>query len=211
MTTPKSIKVELHLHTSRYSACAAASPRQMMARLVRLGCDAAYITEHDSVWSDLELAELRAEFPGLLIFPGLELTLGDIFFQHLLVLGTNDPAYLGFSSPVPALAKARAAGHLTVLAHPFRYDRAAAMLDDGNLPDAIEYHTCNHDAKAAERSEIVAEELELPLVNASDAHNLGFLGRFWIETARPIVGASDIRGIILDGAYTNCMEGSEPA
>ena len=41
------MKVELHLHTSRYSLCAVDSPAQMMLRYIDAGYQAVYITEHE--------------------------------------------------------------------------------------------------------------------------------------------------------------------
>jgi len=83
------MKVELHLHTSRYSACAINTPEEMMQRLVDTGYEAVYITEHNMVWSDKELDELRAKFPPLKIFPGVELNCGLEGIQHLLVLSAT--------------------------------------------------------------------------------------------------------------------------
>jgi len=198
------MKVELHLHTSRYSACAINTPQEMMRRLIDAGYGAVYITEHDAVWADKELAELRAAVPGIRIFPGVELSLGR---QHLLVLGTNDPAYLSLDSEAAAVEKARDERALTVLAHPFRWEGGAEMLEAGDrslLPDAIELRTSNQDADQAAASAEAAGRLNLPLVNAGDSHALNFIDKFWIETHRPIERGDDIRNIVIDGAYDNC-------
>ena len=199
------MKVELHLHTSRYSGCATATPVELMRRLIETGYEAVYITEHDAVWSAREIARLQAEFPAIRIFPGVELSLGEAVMplQHLLVLGTTDRTYLKIHDPAELLEMARSAGHLTVLAHPCRWEGGAAMLDEGLLPDAIELHTCNHDRYAASQARILSEKLGLRLVNSGDTHGLGFLNRFWIETARPIGQAEEVRSIILEGAYDN--------
>jgi predicted metal-dependent phosphoesterase TrpH len=197
------MKVELHLHTSRYSLCASAQPNELMLWLMAAGYGAVYITEHHAVWREQELAELRQTFPKLGIFPGVELDLTDSPLQHLLVLGTTDPSYLSVSDPAAVLDKARAEGHLTVLAHPYRWEGAAQILDDGLLPDAIECRTCNHDFASAAAARARAEQLGLPSVNAGDVHSLEMIGRFWIETSRPVRRAEDIRQIIVDRAYEN--------
>ena len=57
------MKVELHLHTSRYSACAVCRPAEMMNGLIARGYEAVYITEHDAVWETAELNDLRRQFP----------------------------------------------------------------------------------------------------------------------------------------------------
>ena len=65
------MKVELHLHTFRYSGCSTATPQQLMAELIRCGYEAVYITEHDTMWSDWEIDNLQKEFPQIRIFPGV--------------------------------------------------------------------------------------------------------------------------------------------
>lgn len=195
------MKVELHLHTSRYSACAIVSPQQIINRLIDARYDAVYLTEHDAVWSDAELDDLRAQFPGLGIFPGVELTLYVPGMVHLLVLGTNNREYIAMDRPSDVIEKARDEGHLTVLAHPFRWEGADDVLKGDILPDAIEYCTNSHDGKDAKRAARAAESLGLHLVNTGDLHWLTAADRYWIETDRPVENADDIRGIVLDGAY----------
>lgn len=201
------MKVELHLHTTRYSGCAAAAPQELMRRLIETGYEAVYITEHHSVWDDEELRRLQGQFPQIRIFPGVELTLEYRAFQHLLVLGTNDPAYLAIRDEADVLEKSRADGHLTVLAHPYRWGGADEMLKAGLLPDALEYQTPNLEAWHAAQAMATAQQLDLPLVNSGDVHALDFIDCFWIETSRPIESARDIRAIVLARQYENCAAG----
>ena len=200
------MKVELHLHTSRYSGCAANSPEEMMARLVATGYEAVFITEHDAVWPAGEIAELRKAFPAIGIFPGLEINIGQAWsMEHLLVLGTNDAGYLRLSGPEEILAKARSEGHLTVLAHPCRWEGSGKMIGAALLPDALEARTGNQDACRAGLAEKLAGSLNLPAVNAGDAHSVNMIDQFWIETARPIAAPDDVRRIVLARAYVNCI------
>jgi len=198
------MKVELHCHTSRYSGCATATPAELMERMVQTGYEAVFLTEHDAVWPEWELAQLRDGWPDLRVFGGVELSLPGDPMVHLLVLGTSDPAYLALrADPAAILDKARAEGHLTVLAHPFRWAGAAEMLEAGLLPDALEHLTGNHDAHRAGIAKTQAERLGLPIVNAGDTHGLDFLNRFWIETDRPLAKPDDIRAAVLNRAYAN--------
>jgi len=192
------MKVELHLHTNLYSACAVNTPEQMMRRLIETGYGAVYITEHDAVWRDSDLWGLQRTFPQIHIFPGVELSLGD---QHLVVLGTNDAHYVRMADPAEIIDKARAEGHLTVLAHPFRWKGGARMLWHGALPDALEYRTCNQDALMGGVALDTAEKFHLSVVNAGDVHELSFINRFYVNTDRDVEYARDIRQIVLDGAY----------
>ncbi len=195
------MKVELHLHTSRYSACAANPPEALMRALIQGGYEAVYITEHDAVWLTDELAELQAKFPEIRIFPGVELT---ITSHHLLVLGTNDWSYLDYEDdPSSVLSKAREEGHATILAHPFRYEGGAMMLGHGLRPDAIELRSNNHGRSQAEHARAAAGALRIPTVNAGDVHALDGIGKYWIETTRPLQGPDDIRAIITRHLYRN--------
>lgn len=195
------MKVELHLHTMRYSGCAVATPAELMAELIRLGYGAVFITEHDAVWNQWELSSLRKDFPAIGIFPGMELSLDT--GEHLLVLGTNDSQYLELRDGPKVIERARAKGHLTILAHPFRWSKSASLLMGDFLPDAIEFRTNNHDAAGAAKAQEAAERLGLPLVNSGDIHALSMLNHHWIQTRQNVVTGTDIRPIVLKGQYEN--------
>lgn len=210
----KTLKIELHQHTSRYSPCAKATPQEMIAHLVETGYDAVYLTEHDAVWGEGELAELAGQFPAIRIFPGVEVGTMPVTgerLQHLLVLGTHDRGYVDLAEhPDQIVARAREDGCLTVLAHPFRWPGSSQMLAEGVRPDAMEAHTGNHDALGAQQALLAADSLGIPAVNAGDVHRLEFIDRFWIETDRPLVEARDIRHIIVNGLYRNVVKGQAP-
>ena len=204
------MKVELHLHTMRYSACSIATPFDLMARLIQAGYGAVFITEHDRMWADWEIAHLQGHFPDIRIFPGVELSIGPLGTTHLLVLGTCDTAYLRLRDMAEVLAKARQENHLTVLAHPFRWEGTAEVLRAGLLPDALEYRSSNHNQRHAEESEQAATEYRLRLVNAGDVHSLEMIGQCWISTDELLTQPTDIRDVVLAGAYANCPPAAAP-
>ncbi len=195
------MKVELHCHTSLYSACASGSPREIFQAYVAHGYDVVYLTEHHRMWRPHELAEAQEAFPQVRILPGVELNLVIEPLTHLLVLGSMDAEYLTIPNPARVLEKAREEGHLTVLAHPCRWEGGAHILDQGLRPDAIEFRTCNQEFTQAAAAKSLAERLGLPVVNCGDAHTIGMVGKYWIETAEPIQQADDIRRIVLAGKY----------
>lgn len=204
------MKVELHCHTNRYSACAQTSPEETVEALVEREYQAVYFTEHDAVWPENEIRDINDAYPEIRIFPGLEITLEHGDFQHLIVLGTSNPKYLELAGkPAALIAKARSEGLLTVLAHPFRTEGGHAILDENIEPDAMEFWTCNqkHGLSALAREE--AAERGLPLINAGDVHSTSCMDLFWLETATPIIAATDIRGLVLGRAYTlnMCLPG----
>ena len=174
-----------------------------MERLIQDGYGAVFLTEHNDVWGHWALAELQAAYPQIRIFPGVEIALGD-GRTHLLVLGTEDRAYLRMPQAADIIERARGEECLTVLAHPFRWPEASKVLSDPILPDAIEWWTGNHtDDLWAGQSEQAAHRLGLRLVNAGDVHALEMANRFWIETFEPVEQARDLRSIILQGHYVN--------
>jgi len=179
--------------------------------LAAAGYEAVYITEHDAVWADGELASLQVKFPQLRIFPGVELTMAEDDMEHLLVLGTNDPAYLDLHNPQEVLAAGRSEGHLVVLAHPLRKLCGAPMLEKGLLPDALEHRTCSQGPHRARLVEEMAEDLHVPLVHAGDAHNPECVDQFWIETWQPLAHPDDIRDAVLSGAYDRFIREADPA
>jgi predicted metal-dependent phosphoesterase TrpH len=200
------MKIELHSHTSRYSPCATDSPRKLIKRFVKCQYDAIFLTEHNRVWPEEELRDIRKKFPRMMIFPGVELSISEESSQqaqHLVVLGTNDPTYLAMRQPREILDRARQEGLLTILAHPFRWEGSARMIEEGLRPDALEFRTNNHTAEHGKKSQETAASLGIPLVNAGDTHCRDFINRFWIETQRDLTEARDIRQIVLEGAYQN--------
>jgi hypothetical protein len=200
------MKVELHLHTSRYSACSIDTPETLMRELIDTGYEAVFITEHDAVWRPDELDELQEAFPEIRIFPGVELSLGVHVSMHMLVLGTTDPDYAAMRyDQASAIEKAQSHGNLTVLAHPYRWSGGAAILDRWQVPDAIEHRTCNHNAIMGERSRHEAARLGIRLVNCGDVHASQMVNKFWIETHVPLVNANDIHDVIINGQYDLCM------
>ena len=131
----KTVKVEVHAHTERYSVCSRIPPRELVAMADASGYDALFLTEHDRVWPKTEIAGLRELAERVKIFPGIEVTLTDEI--HILVLGAQDPVYERLKTPSDLFGQACSDGFLTVVAHPFRwsstlpsYCRLADAVDD---------------------------------------------------------------------------------
>ncbi len=199
------MKIELHLHTNRYSGCARNTPDEMLTRLIELNYDAVFLTEHDAIWPAESLKQLQRDWPGIRIFPGLELTLyNSRGFSHLLILGADDPEFLDIGDPGEALAHARRQNFPTVLAHPYRWPGSADLLEKGHYPDAMECSTPNVLPLQAVMAQVTAGEMHLPVVNTGDAHSVDFLGKYWIETDVPLETPSQLREILEEGRYKNC-------
>jgi hypothetical protein len=177
----------------------------MISALVADDYDVICLTEHNTVWPDEDLDRLRERFPGTHIFPAIEVNNGTVP-EDLLVLGTNDPAYVDLATADrwdDLLAKARDEGVATILAHPCRFTGGHDMILSGLRPDAMEHRTGNHDQAMSIAACAIAEQRHIPLVNAGDLHSTEMIGKYWIETDEPIKAASDIAPMIRNQTYRN--------
>ncbi len=197
------MKIELHCHTSRYSGCCSSSPEDIIRGLIERGYQGVFITEHDAIWGDWELADLQAAFPEIRIFSGVELAVGEDRRSHLLILGTDDRSYQRIPTVPEILRRADEENHLTILAHPFRWAVEPELLGGEVLPDAIEWQTCNHMGELPPKSLAAAHRLMLPLVNAGDVHSPAMANRFWVQTDQDVTDPGHLRDIIIAGDYEN--------
>ena len=66
------IAFDMHLHTSRHSPDSAINPFSLVRQAQQLGLTGVVITEHDWLWNEEELDELRAATPAMQVYAGLE-------------------------------------------------------------------------------------------------------------------------------------------
>src|SRR6516162_7743877 len=81
------MRFDCHLHTSRYSRDSLMDPFDMVQRAVEIGLDGVVITEHDALWPERELDDLRAAAPGLVVLAGVEVSTRE---GHFLAYGVQD-------------------------------------------------------------------------------------------------------------------------
>src|SRR3954471_2905906 len=113
------MKFDLHMHTTRYSPDSRMDPLVLCRRARAVGLDGVVITEHDWLWTDAELEELRAPHPGLVVLAGMEVSARE---GHFLVYGISDPSALRPGVGVARLCgEVRRQGGAVVAAHPFRW------------------------------------------------------------------------------------------
>src|SRR5436190_13872817 len=96
------MKFDLHLHTRRHSPDSDTDPFDLLRSAIAAGLDGVVLTEHDYLWPEEELAELRAAAPGLVVLAGVEVTGrgGD-----MLCYGVTDPFKLPKGIPWPELCR----------------------------------------------------------------------------------------------------------
>ena len=68
------MKFDLHMHTSRHSPDADSDPFVLVRAAIAAGLEGIVITEHDYLWTEEELQDLRASEPRLVILAGVEVT-----------------------------------------------------------------------------------------------------------------------------------------
>jgi hypothetical protein len=117
--------IDCHVHTSRYSGCSILDPAKACLRARERGLSGLVFTEHQIQWSEEELEVLRAAFPDLLLFSGLEISLEEGF--DIVVLAADQeksfppfPLRIPFDDLRERLGQSRGETFL-FMAHPFRW------------------------------------------------------------------------------------------
>lgn len=171
------MKYDLHVHTSRYSPCAASSPEAVCRTALQRGLTGIALTEHDLWWPAAELDELRRGFPELSIFPGVEYAVPE---GHFLVFLPDPRQELPFPKELASLSSAvRHHGGILIWAHPFRYDRTPAAWLARIRPDAMELASSNMSPGVQSLARKSAAQWRIPGLHNSDAHHIASLGRFY--------------------------------
>jgi predicted metal-dependent phosphoesterase TrpH len=160
------VRIDLHCHTSRFSACSSLAPEDLVARARAAGLDGICLTEHDRLWPLDDLRAL-ASASGLVVLRGMEVTTE---LGHVLVFGVESvpPAMFLARSLAEAV---RREGGLLALAHPGRAgqqlvppSRVAALFD------AVEVLNGSDGAAQNEAARALAVRMALPGVAGSDCH-----------------------------------------
>ncbi len=146
------MKFDLHMHTARHSLDADSDPFELVQSAIKAGLDGIVITEHDYLWTEDELNELRAAAPQLVILAGVEVagTGGDV-----LCYGVTDPFAIPRGIEWRALTReVHKQGGVCVAAHPNRWGQPFEKILREQLPelDGIEVMSKNMDADLRERA-----------------------------------------------------------
>ncbi len=178
MTARSPCRIDLHVHTGRYSQCAEfVDPHEIAARAQRAGLAAVVLTDHDMLWQDEEIALLRQRSPCIRIFRGIEVSADGC---HLLVIGLDDAGPLGRGTAFEeVVAYARSSEAAVILAHPYRDTNPDCLAVE--LVDAIETGSTSFTAEDARKARLLAERLGKSTVAGSDAHALSRIGWAWTE------------------------------
>src|SRR5438270_5548718 len=137
---------DLHMHTSRHSLDSQMDPFALVRRAQEIGLDGVVITEHDWLWTEAELEELRAAAPGLVVLAGIEVSARE---GHFLAYGVRDPFACRRGIGAAELCReVHRQGGVVVAAHPFRWGQKFDSILRKERPelDGLELMTNNMDA-----------------------------------------------------------------
>src|SRR5438270_1072482 len=143
---------DLHMHTSRHSLDSQMDPFALVRRAQEIGLDGVVITEHDWLWTEEELEELRAAAPGLVVLAGIEVSAEE---GHFLAYGVQDPFAFPRKIRVADLCReVHQQGGAVVAAHPFRWGQPFAEILSEEEPDldGLELMTSNMDPVCREQA-----------------------------------------------------------
>ncbi|MTI94540.1 MAG: PHP domain-containing protein [Firmicutes bacterium] len=194
------MRVDLHVHTSKYSDCGKATPEAMVESAIDAGLDAIVLAEHNYLWSREELAELQRCYPTIRIFGGIEVSIS--WEEHIVVLGVPDASLFYPLMPPAELIKAVLEHQgAAILAHPFRWSTEVRpdILAAGF--DAIEVYSTSIREYMQQPIAELQRRCNLPLVATSDGHHTGALGLYAIELERAAKDERDLAALVREGKF----------
>ena len=186
------MKFDLHMHTTRHSPDSVMDPFAMVRQAKQVGLDGVVITEHDWLWTEEELKELRTAAPGLVVLAGIEVTAWE---GHFLVYGVHNPFALFRGIRVAALCQeVHHQGGVVVAAHPFRWEQQFDEILRKEQPalDGMELFSSHMDAECRRLAADVHRRNRLAGLGSSDAHQKEMLGVCYTEFDGPIRTARDL-------------------
>lgn len=184
---------DLHMHTRRYSSDSIIVPEQLVRQAKAVGLDGIVITEHDRLWPEHELEELRRLQPDLVVLAGVEISAlgGDV-----LCYGVSDisklPRGVRWSELVEEVHRQ---GGVAVAAHPYRWGQKfdSVLANENVTLDGVEVMSNNmEDSIRKLTAEFADRHPEYARLGNSDAHELGVVGFCRTKFAVPIKNMADL-------------------
>lgn len=187
------MKFDLHIHTRRHSPDSVTDPFELVKAAQFAGLDGIVITEHDFLWTELEIEELRAAAPDLVILPGVEVTGrgGDV-----LCYGITNPFALPRGISWPELCReVHRQGGAAVAAHPNRWNQPFEKLLRDHKPelDGIEVMSNNMDDDLRKKAAaLLAKYPHFAQLGNSDSHDPLTVGCCYTEFDADIRTSADL-------------------
>ena len=172
-------RVDLHVHTRRYSPCAEAlDPEYLGPVMERKGLSGLVITEHDHLWSMEEIERLNRKLHNRRIYRGVEVSSCN---GHFIVIGLDGMQGIEPGIGVEQLlARIRSSGAAIIWAHPhMQYGNVPAPLNSSAMPQglhAVEVASGVTQGKTSAATRTMARRMGWAAVGGSDAHFPGQVG-----------------------------------
>jgi len=186
------MKFDLHMHTTRHSPDSQMEPLGLVRRARQLGLDGVVITEHDWLWTEEELDEVRAAAHGLVVLAGVEVSARE---GHFLAYGVRDPFSIARGIGVADLCReVHRQGGAVVAAHPFRWGQRFGDILREQKPelDGLEVMTSHMDADCRRQAADVLRGRPLCGLGSSDAHHEDVLGVCYTDFRATIRDTRDL-------------------
>ncbi len=195
------MRIDIHVHTSRYSECGRSTPEEMVERAIAEGLEALVLTEHNVFWPAEELASLQARYPQIVLLRGAEFTTAE--GEDLLVYGPVDEALIALRRDGARLVReVHTRGGAVVLAHPYRYHPDVPSWLEEHPVDGIEIMSSNIYEHTSRRGRALALKLGLPVTAASDGHHIDSLGMYALDLHRPVHTEWELAQALREGAFS---------
>src|SRR4051812_44903005 len=186
------MKFDMHIHTTRHSPDSALEPDELVRQARVVGLDGVVITEHDWLWTENELAELRQTAPGLVILAGVEVSARE---GHFLCYGVKEPSRIPRGIGVASLCQeVHRQGGVVVAAHPFRWGQPFREILREQQPelDGLEMMSSNMDDDCRRQAAAVAATESWAQLGNSDAHEARVLAACYTVFEVPIQTTADV-------------------
>jgi predicted metal-dependent phosphoesterase TrpH len=186
------MKFDLHMHTTRHSPDSEMDPIALVRQARKIGLDGVVITEHDWLWTEQELEELRAAVPGLVVLAGVEVTATE---GHFLAYGVTNPFAVPKGIGIAELCREiHRQGGAVVAAHPFRWGQPfdAILREQKPELDGLELMTDHMDPECRQRAAEIFRQHRLAGLGSSDAHQEATLGVCYSEFEATIRTCTDL-------------------
>jgi predicted metal-dependent phosphoesterase TrpH len=193
---------DLHMHTSRHSPDSVINPFSLMHRARELKLDGIVITEHDFLWTEAELEELRAAVPGVAVFGGVEVSAKE---GHFLCYGVTEPLRVPMGIGVADLChEMHRQGGAVIAAHPFRWNQPFHDILGNHHPelDGLEVMSNNMDVDCRQKASELWKSRTWTGLGDSDAHVEDTVGVCYTEFKDAIRDQRDLIEALRGGAAT---------
>ncbi|MDC7223497.1 MAG: PHP-associated domain-containing protein [Spirochaetales bacterium] len=173
------VKIDLHIHTSRYSPCSSISVEELALLAPLSGLDGVVITEHNFQWSSAEKEEFQSRLGKVRLYCAME---ADVKEGHFLVIGGEIRERWDRNRSLADLVAFAADQEAALIwAHPGRFVPLPENLEElapFHAIHGVEVMSSNIREKHQEGIVSVLKTLKKPSLAGSDSHNPLTLGTY---------------------------------